>query len=389
VSSPAETLLRSAFARALRDFDVAGRVRLALRGVDASRVLAIGKTAPAMLAGAFRERQEALLVVPDGIAIGWSAPSTRIMIADHPLPTERSVAAAEAALAFVARGDVVALVSGGASALLALPAEGIDLEKKRSIGEALLRAGVPVREINVVRRHLSRVKGGQLGAACPGRALTLIASDVLSGGPEDIGSGPTVADPTTVADARAVLSRVGLEAPLVETIKPADPRAQRLEHRFVASPEDFVVTMRIVLEAEGLTVFDLPPTEDDVESLAHSYAGLGASLLRGQALVRAAEPTVIVPPAHERGGRSSHLAALAAPLLPEGVALLCGATDGVDGSSGGAGAVVTRGSFDAGAAAAAARAFDTGKLHERAGTMLESAGPSGLNLCDVHVLVRL
>ncbi|NUO49711.1 MAG: DUF4147 domain-containing protein [Polyangiaceae bacterium] len=389
MSSPAELLLRSAFARAVREFDVAGRVRLALRGVDASRVLAIGKTAPAMLAGALREHQEALLVVPDGISIGWSAPTTRIMISDHPLPTARSVAAAEAALAFVARGDVVALVSGGASSLVALPAQGIDLEKKRSIVDALLRAGVPVRDINVVRRHLSRVKGGQLGAACTGRMLTLIASDVLSGGPEDIGSGPTVPDPTTVADARALLSRVGLDAPVVETIKPSDPRAQRLEHRFVARPEDFVTKMREVLEAEGLTTFDLPPTEDDVESLAHAYAGLAASLVRGQALVRAAEPTVVVPVKHKQGGRSSHLAALAAPLLPEGVALLCGATDGVDGSSGGAGAVVTRTSFDAGAAASAARAFDTGKLHARAGTMLESTGPSGLNLCDIHVLVRL
>ncbi len=342
-----------------------------------------------MLAGAFREHQEALLVVPDGIPIGWSAPSTRIMISDHPLPTARSVAAAEAALAFVTRGDVVALVSGGASSLVALPHGGIDLEKKRDIIDALLRAGVPVRDINVVRRHLSRVKGGQLGARCSGRVLTLIASDVLSGGAEDIGSGPTVPDPTTEAEARAVLARVGLDAPLVETIKPHDPGAQRLEHRFVARPEDFVTTMREVLESEGLTVFDLPSTEDDVESLARAYAGLGGSLLQGQALVRAAEPTVVVPKAHKQGGRCSHLAALAGPLLPQGVALLCGATDGVDGSSGGAGAVVSRKSFDAGAASAAARAFDTARLHRSAGTMLESAGPSGLNLCDVHVLVRL
>lgn len=384
-----ETVLRRAFARAIRDFDIAGRVKTALRGVEARRVLAIGKAAPAMLAGAVRDGQEALLVVVDGTSIRWSAPSTRIMISDHPLPTERSIAAARAAQAFVARGEVVALISGGASSLVALPAIGLELARKREVVDALLRAGVPIREVNLVRRHLSLVKGGQLGARCPGPVLTLIASDVLTGGPEDIGSGLTVPDPTTAAEARAVLERVGLTAPLSETIKPDDPQAQAFEHHFVARPEDFAAGVREALEAEGLTVFELPPTEDDVGSLAHAYAGLAQSLLKGQALVRAAEPTLVVPRIHGAGGRSAHLAALAAPLLPEGVALLCGATDGVDGSSGDAGAVVSRRSFGAAESANAVTAFDTGSLHRRARTMLESAGPSGLNLCDVHALVRL
>ncbi|MBL9023416.1 MAG: DUF4147 domain-containing protein [Myxococcales bacterium] len=389
--SPAELvrLLRVCFRRALSRFDLAGRVRRALDGVDASRVLAVGKAAPSMLAGALRHHQEALLVVPEGIALGWVAPSTRVCFSDHPLPTERSVAAARAAHELLARGgDVVALVSGGTSALLAAPATGLSLDQKRAIVAELLAAGVPIREVNVVRRHLSSVKGGALARSGTGRVLTLIASDVLVGGAHDIGSGPTVADPSTVEDARAVLARLGLSAPLVETLKPTEPRARALEHRVVARPDDFVAQVREELEAEGMTTFDLPPSDAGVESLSSAYVGLASSLNPGQALVRAAEPSVKVPSDAGRGGRSCHLAALAAPRLPEGVALLCGASDGVDGASGGAGAVVTKDSFRGRDREAALKTFDTGRLHAAAGTMLESRGPSGLNLCDVHVLAR-
>lgn len=381
-------VLRGAFGAAVRKFDLAGRVRSALAGVDAHRVLAVGKAAPLMLAGAVRRDQEALLVVPDGIELGWVSPTTRVLFSDHPLPTERSVAASQVALSFVSRGDAVALISGGTSSLLALPAAGLDVARKRAIVEALLSSGVPIREINVVRRHLSRIKGGGLGRAGGGRILTLIASDVLNGGPHDVGSGPTVVDPTTVEDARAALDRVGLTAPLVETLKASEPRAAALEHRFVARPEDFAAAVRAELEAEGLTVFELPSTEDDVEPLARAYAGLATSLNSGQALVRAAEPSVKLPAATGRGGRSCHLAALASPLLPDGVALLCGASDGVDGASATAGAIVTNQSFSGRDVAAAVRAFDTGSLHLAAGTAIRSEGPSGINLCDVHVVAR-
>jgi glycerate 2-kinase len=388
--SPTElaAVLRAAFVRAVRGFDLAGRVRAALAGVEARRVLAVGKAAPSMLAGAWRRDQEALLVVPDGIELGWVGPSTRVLLSDHPLPTERSVAAARAAVGLVGRGDVVALISGGASSLLSLPVEGLDLAAKRSLAEALISSGVPIRDINVVRRHLSQVKGGGLARAGAGRILTLIASDVIAGGPHDVGSGPTVVDPTTIEEARAVLDRLGLDAPLVETLKPFEARAAALEHRFIARPEDLAAAVREELEEEGLTVFELPPTEDDVESLARAYAGLAASLNSGQALVRSAEPTVRVPARAGQGGRSSHLAALAAPLLPEGVALLCGASDGVDGASGAAGAVVTKSSLSGLDVTAALRSFDTGSLHRAAGTSLESRGPTGLNLCDVHIVAR-
>jgi len=239
-----------------------------------------------------------------------------------------------------------------------------------------------------VRRHLSRIKGGGLGAAASGRVLTLIASDVLGGRAHDVGSGPTVVDPTSVEEAREVLGRYGLDAPLVATVGPKHPRAAALEHRFVAEPEDLSALVRAGLEAEGLTVFDMPSTGDDVESLSRAYAGLAAGLNPGQALVRSAEPTLTVPEKRGKGGRSTHLAALAAAILPDDVVLLCGASDGADGASGTAGAVVTKAALAKHDAAGAIRAFDSGSLHVAAGTHLDTRGPTGLNLCDVHVLAR-
>jgi hydroxypyruvate reductase len=309
-------------------------------------------------------------------------------LSDHPLPTERSLQAGEAAFGFVRGGDVVALISGGTSALLCAPAPGITLEEKRGIADTLIRSGASIGEINLVRRHLSRIKGGGLGAAGSGRVLTLVASDVIGGEAHEVGSGPTVVDPSTVAEARAVLDRYGLDAPLAATIGPSHPRASAFEHRFVAQPVDLAGVVRVALEAEGLTVFDMPPTGDDVESLARAYAGLATSLNPGQALVRSAEPTVAVPAKAGKGGRSTHLAALAAALLPDDVVLLCGASDGTDGASGTAGAVVTRAALARYDVARALRAFDAGSLHVAAGTHLDTRGPTGLNLCDVHVLAR-
>lgn len=300
------------FRRAIVRFDLAARVKRALGGAEAGRVLAVGKAAPSMLAGALRRDQEALLIVPEGIALGWVAPSTRVLFSDHPLPTERSVEAARAAHALFARGgDVVTLLSGGTSSLLAAPVEGLSLEAKRDLVAALLASGAPIREVNLVRRHLSSVKGGALARSARGRVLTLIASDVLVGGAHDIGSGPTVADPSTAEEARAVLERHGLSAPLVETLKPTDPGARALEHHVVARPEDFAAQVREELEAEGMTTFDLPASDASAESLASAYVGLASSLNPGQAVVRAAEPSVRVPPRAGRGGQSCHLAALA------------------------------------------------------------------------------
>ena len=172
-----------------------------LPDVERPLVLAVGKAAGEMakVAEAHYPDATGIAVVPHGV----EAQLERIALlhAGHPMPDAASVAAAERLLAV--RGDfVLVLLSGGASALACLPGEGLTLAEKQALTAALLRTGATIQKINCVRRHISRIKGGRLRAD-----LTLAISDVVGGRPEDIGSGPTVADPTTVADARAILSR--------------------------------------------------------------------------------------------------------------------------------------------------------------------------------------
>ncbi|HKR24046.1 MAG TPA: DUF4147 domain-containing protein, partial [Allosphingosinicella sp.] len=151
----------------------------------------------------------------------------------HPIPDEAGMAAAEALLRLAAEAEppdrVIALLSGGASALACLPGDGLALAEKQALTAALLRSGAPIGEVNCVRRHLSRIKGGRLHAD-----LTLAISDVANDRPEDIGSGPTVADPTTIAHAKAILARHRIDAPArgwSETVK-----RRACDFRIVAPP---------------------------------------------------------------------------------------------------------------------------------------------------------
>jgi glycerate 2-kinase len=133
----------------------------------------------------------------------------------------------------------------------------------------------------------------------------------------------------------------------------------------------------------------LPATDDDVSEIARAYAGLSKTLVSGQALVRVAEPSVkVVNRNPGRGGRATHLAAIAAPMLDAGVTLLCGASDGVDGSSQSAGAVVTSTSLRGQDINSALSRFDTGRMHQLAGTLIELPSATGLNLCDLHILAK-
>jgi hydroxypyruvate reductase len=383
-------LLRRVFARSLERIELGTRVRETLGDRERLRILAVGKAAPAMLAGALdKSTRSILLIVPDGTPLAYVDPRTEIVFSDHPMPTVRSLRAAERAFAFARGGPMLVLLSGGTSALLCAPIDGIDLDAKRALTEKLLRSGAPISDINVVRRHVSRIKGGGLGRACTGPVTTLIVSDVLKGAPYDVGSGPTVPDPTTVADARAVLERVHLEAPLAETLKPGDPDASRLEQTIVASPADFLAAAQSTLEDEGFRVYTLPPTDRDVSELAAAYQGLAQTLSPGEALVRVAEPTVRVTAKEPgRGGRSTHLAALLATRIPRDCAVLCGASDGVDGTSGAAGAIASGAAMRGLDVRAAITQFATADLHRTAGTLVETRGPTGINLCDLHVIAR-
>ena len=180
-------------------------------------------------------------------ATGGHAGHFTVREAAHPVPDERSQAAAEEALGLLGRlgQDDLVLVSGGGSSLLCAP-WGIELEDKQAVNQALLRSGAPIGEINAVRKHLSRIKGGRLAAATQARILTLVVSDVPGDDLAAVASGPTVPDPTTFADALGVLDRHSLDLPaarahldrgahgeLPETLKPADPALSRVENRLI------------------------------------------------------------------------------------------------------------------------------------------------------------
>jgi hydroxypyruvate reductase len=398
-------LLVEAYSSGTKSIDVASRLHDALparplRALSVS-VLAVGKAAPAMAQGALERwgpyLERLLVVAPDDVPFTLTDPRAELIRAAHPLPDERSVLAAERAieLARGAQGLLTALVSGGASSLLCLPCEGLTLADKREVIAALLASSATIREVNTVRRHLSRIKGGGLTrAAAPTHTLAFLVSDVIGGGAHDVGSGPTVPDPTTAAEARAILlhhARRFRRVQMRETLKPGDPEASLQKVRTVLSPDDLARAVAERLVLAGFTVRLLEASTADVESMASEYRELADELAPKHAIVRAAEPSLAVDVSRPgRGGRCTHLATLLAHTLPRDVAFLAGASDGVDGASGTAGAVVDRefaATIDEQRCDEALRHFDTACLHEDAGTALKG-GPTGINLADVHVLAR-
>jgi hydroxypyruvate reductase len=378
--------LVDAVAEALAALDPAALVEAALPPLPPRHarvlVVAAGKAALAMTRGALArwpDRIEEVVTATGG----------------HPTPDAESVASAERALARAAtlgpRDLLLALVSGGASSMLAAPAAPMTLADKRALVAALLDGGTPIRDVNLVRRHVSRVKGGRLAlAANAARVLTLALSDVVGGAPQDIGSGPTVPDPTTCDDALAVLARAGIAPPsgLGESVKPGEIRARA---RILADPAALSREVARALARRGLLVTEDPPDEGDARAIADARVARAAGLAPGEAVVIATEPTLALPPSRGRGGRAGWVALASMVRLPEGVTLLCAASDGVDGTSGASGAVVSqRDAARAGAARIqeALAAFDDASVHDALGTHLPG-GPTGHNLADVHVLARL
>jgi hydroxypyruvate reductase len=393
-------VLEGALARALSSIDLRARVRDATKSGmpdGPARILAIGKASGAMVHGALDALDgrltKALVILPQDAPHPPEDARLDVRHGSHPLPDERSVAAGRAALSFVHDGGSepwLALVSGGASALAFVPVHAGELADAVAAMRALLVSGATVREVNVVRRHGSRAHGGALAA--PGM-LTLLASDVIGGRPFDIGSGPTVVDPSSCDDARAILRRfapqhAGLS--LVETAKSrgGDARFAR-EPLVVVAPGDLAEALARELVSIGFVSQVASPTTADLARVAAETIDLARALGPGEAVVRSAEPSITADPRRAgAGGRCTHLAALVARDLPCGVTFLAAASDGVDGPSGTAGAIVSRESFaDAAAVEAALAAFDTGALHRAAGTALPRH-PTALNLTDLHALVR-
>lgn len=367
--------------RALARMDLAARTQAALPRPRKATLIAIGKAAPVMAEAALEAWPitDALVVTSDATPVPRALERFTLR-ASHPLPDRRSVRAAERCLALAAEAEeLLVLVSGGASALACAPA-GIDLATKRAIGKALLLGGASIQEINVVRKHLSRIKGGALARASTGRVLTLVASDVIGGTASDVGSGPSTSDPSTVTEARRILAR---HAPAYRDVALVRTGSAPGRARVIASPEELARAMAVELGEAGLRVRVLRPSQEPAEALAAAY--LRARLAPGEAIVRAAEPSVTVTVARPgKGGRSTHLATLVGKELPAGHRFLALASDGVDGTSGTAGALVE--TLPRAAANAALARFATGPFLRAHGAL--PARPTGHNLADLHVLVR-
>ncbi|KAB7783240.1 glycerate kinase type-2 family protein [Methylorubrum populi] len=298
---------------------------------------------------------------------GHGAPTARIEVVEaaHPVPDAAGEAAARRVLDLVAGLTpddlVLCLISGGGSSLLSLPAEGLTLADKQAVNRGLLKSGASIGEMNCVRRHLSAIKGGRLAAAChPARVVTLLISDTPGDDPLDIASGPTVADPTTGADALTILDRYRIEIPDAvrahllsgrgESVKPGDPRLGTPEVRMVATPLMALRAAADLARQEGVPALILGDAIEGearevgqvMAGIARSVAAHGLPLAKPCLLLSGGESTVTVR-GSGRGGRNvEFLLALGIALGGQaGIYAIAGDTDGVDGIEAIAGAVLT------------------------------------------------
>lgn len=298
---------------------------------------------------------------------GYGVPCARIEIVEaaHPVPDAAGLAAAERILALAQSAGpddtVLCLISGGGSALLPLPLAGLSLADKQRLNRALLTSGATISEMNTVRRHLSAIKGGRLAAAAhPAKLVTLIISDVPGDDPADIASGPCVADPTTSADALAVLHRYGIAVPPAvqallhdrasETLKPGDPLLARAETTIVAAPHMALAAAARVAREYGVAAHILGDAiEGEAREVGKAMAGIALAVARhGEpfappcVLLSGGETTVTVRGSGCGGRNVEFLLALGIALEGQsGVWALAGDTDGVDGMAEIAGAILT------------------------------------------------
>jgi glycerate 2-kinase len=405
-------------ARAVREAMARPAVGRRLGGVPASvHLVALGKAARAMVEAA----SEALgSRSAGGVAVVREpgrirAAGVTVIAGSHPMPTAASFHAGETLLRYVSglspSDRVVFLISGGGSSLAEAPAEGLGLSAVRRTTETLLASGAPIQAMNVLRRHLSAVKGGRLAAACrAGRWLTLAISDVVGDGPQEIASGPTVGDPTTFADALAAVDRYRLADRLPqevvkylrdgdagrhpETVKPDDPRLALGRFRLVA-------TNRLALEgavAEARSrgyrpVLVSGQLTGETASVAEAFAQRLRAVASGApvALLGGGETTVTLNAKPGRGGRNQEFVLAAASTLRgfrRSLVLSLG-TDGIDGPTDAAGGWVddrTMGRADGLGIdlGTALRRHDTYEPLDRLGGLLRT-GPTGTNVMDLHV----
>ncbi len=355
---------------------------------------------------------------PEGLA-----QRIELVEAAHPVPDAAGLAAAERMLALtqgLTEDDLVlCLISGGGSALLTLPAEGLDLAEKQRINQELLASGAAIGEMNCVRKHLSRIKGGRLAAAChPARVVTLTISDVPGDDPSVIASGPTVPDASSCADALAILDRyriavpaavrAALEAGTLETPKPGDARLAGHEVHLIATPQQSLEAAAEAARAAGVAAHVL---SDEIEgesrevgkvhaALARAVARRGQPFARPCVILSGGETTVTIRPRQPgapkgRGGRAGEFCMGLAQALQgqQGVWALAADTDGIDGVEDNAGARVAPDTL-ARAAARGLRIADHLDRNDAYGFFeplgdLVFTGPTNTNVNDFRALLIL
>ena len=329
-------------------------------------VIGCGKAAAAMARAVethWHEQLQGLVVT----RYGHHVPTQRIEVVEaaHPVPDAAGLDAARRMLEMVqglsADDMVLFLVSGGGSALMTLPAPGITLEDKQRINTQLLKSGANISEMNCVRKHISAVKGGRLAAAAaPAKVVTLAISDIPGDDPAVIASGPTVADPTTFAQAVAILQKYGISEPASvidhltaakeETPKPGDNRLEGNELHMIATPQISLEAAAAIARGFGIAPIILGDAiEGEAREVALVHAGIARQVLRhGQpmpapcVLLSGGETTVTVR-GNGRGGRNAEfLLALAVSIDGvDRVWAFAGDTDGIDGTENNAGAIIT------------------------------------------------
>ncbi|MDD0975273.1 glycerate kinase type-2 family protein [Pseudomonas fontis] len=332
-------------------------------------VIGAGKAAAAMAEVVERSwKGEVSGLVVTRYGHGASCSKIEVVEAAHPVPDAAGLAVAKRVLEMVsnltAEDRVIFLLSGGGSALLALPAAGLTLADKQQINKALLKSGATIGEMNCVRKHLSAIKGGRLAKACwPATVYTYAISDVPGDLATVIASGPTVADPSTSAEALAILKRYHIEAPKAvidwlnnpasETVKADDPALARSHFQLIARPQQSLEAAAVKARQAGFSPLILGDLEGESREVAKVHAGIARQIvLHGQPLaapcvILSGGETTVTVRGNGRGGRNAEfLLSLTESLkgLP-GVYALAGDTDGIDGSEENAGAYMTPDSY--------------------------------------------
>ena len=419
MTQAAEEILRALFDAALQAADPHDATFAALGAPVKGRNVVIGAgKAAARMAQAVEERYgdetEGFVIVPKGY--GASLNHIRIIEAAHPVPDTRAQAAAEEALALaggLGKDDrLIALISGGGSALMAAPAAGVTLADKQRITGALLKSGAAITEINVIRKHLSAIKGGWLAkAAYPARVETLVVSDIPGDDAAMVASGPTLGDPTTGAEALAILQEYGIE--------PGEAVRAHLGNSAsdTPDPEDACFAAELVTivargadalaaAAEKALALGLKPVilgdglQGEARDLAADHARLafakaGEEAAKGQrpvVILSGGETTVTMESAGKGGPNTEYALALAVALEgTTGIYAIAADTDGLDGTSGAAGALVTpetlsrareKGMDPAGLL----ESHDSARLFDTLGNLV-TTGPTLTNVNDFRALL--